>query len=140
MTYWTSISNVSKNNSFRNEDAWMSSPTPEINIEVTPETPTAPKRKAANVAKAKEMWGSEEADDDILDRFLKAKRFQVYFRTYCFIYRPPTRLPRTPKYSYCINCDQSIDWEKVASNEFIEYVLLSCYLLFIIIKFYYFCK
>ena len=45
----------------------------------------APKRKANNMAKAKELWGSDEQDDDILDRFLKAKRFQVYVRTYCFV-------------------------------------------------------
>ena len=56
-----------------------------MNIEVTPETPVAPKRKANNMAKAKELWGSDEQDDDILDRFLKAKRFQVYVRTYCFV-------------------------------------------------------
>merc|ERR1719219_1182605 len=56
--------------------SWVSSPTPEVNIEVTPETPVAPKRKANNMAKAKELWGSDEQDDDILDRFLKAKRFQ----------------------------------------------------------------
>ena len=37
------------------------------------------------MAKAKELWGSDEQDDDILDRFLKAKRFQVYVRTYCFV-------------------------------------------------------
>ena len=78
---------------FRNEDAssWVSvsSPTPDINIEITPETPTAPKRKATNressMTKAKELWGSDEQEDDILDRFLKAKRFQVYVRTYCFV-------------------------------------------------------
>ena len=95
---------------FRNEDAssWVSvsSPTPDINIEITPETPTAPKRKATNreshMAKAKELWGSDEQEDDILDRFLKAKRFQVLLKTYCLIYRPPLKRPKTPKYSYSI--------------------------------------
>ena len=49
---------------------------PEIEIEVIPETPVAPKRKS-NMAKAKQMWGSsEEHDDDILDRFLRVKKFQ----------------------------------------------------------------
>ena len=41
----------------------------------TPEIPTAPKRKS-NMAKAKEQWGSDEPDEDILDRFLKVKKFQ----------------------------------------------------------------
>jgi hypothetical protein len=28
------------------------------------------------MAKAKELWGSDEQDEDILDRFLKVKKFQ----------------------------------------------------------------
>jgi len=68
---------------YRREDSWIGSPTPEIQVEEappvpkeeTPETPTAPKRKS-NMAKAKEQWGSDEPDEDILDRFLKVKKFQ----------------------------------------------------------------
>ena len=54
------------------------------------------------MTKAKELWGSDEQEDDILDRFLKAKRFQVFLKTYCLIYRPPLKRPKTPKYSYSI--------------------------------------
>ena len=68
---------------YRREDSWIGSPTPEIQVEEappdpkeeTPEIPTAPKRKS-NMAKAKEQWGSDEPDEDILDRFLKVKKFQ----------------------------------------------------------------
>ena len=30
------------------------------------------------MAKAKELWGSDEPDEDILDRFLKVKKFQEH--------------------------------------------------------------
>ena len=33
-------------------------------------------------AKAKQMWGSEEQEEDILDRFLKVKKFQVNLINY----------------------------------------------------------
>lgn len=38
----------------------------------------APKRRAEKMAKAKELWGSDEPDEDILDRFLKVKKFQEH--------------------------------------------------------------
>jgi len=70
---WSDITNDT-------DDSSWQSPPPEITIEAIPDTeimaPQAPKRRSQNMAKAKQMWGSDEQDEDILDRFLKVKRFQ----------------------------------------------------------------
>ena len=70
--------NLSKMICRQNEESWRHSGEA-INIEISEssDSPQSPKRESrpTNLLGTKHAWESEEQEEDILDRFLKVKKF-----------------------------------------------------------------